>query len=102
LAIIRNDITKLRADAVVNAANTRLQKYHGFETTLHELRYTLISIAKAGLSAELLKPMVGHAASMDTFGVYGHEVDGEMQLVADTLDSLFDKYLKAEKEEMRK
>lgn len=74
-------------------------KYHGFKTTLHELRHTLISIAKAGMSAELLKPMVGHTETMNTFGVYGHQLDGEMKMVADTLDALFDQHLKGKNED---
>lgn len=71
----------------------RYRDYHGIVSTFHELRHTLVSIAKAGLTAELLRPMVGHTKDMDTFGVYGHPIDGEMQLVADTLDELFDKHL---------
>ena len=73
-------------------------KYHGFKTTLHELRHTLISIAKTSISAPMLKPMVGHTESMPTYDVYGHEVDGDMQFVADALDALFDKHLKAPEE----
>ena len=72
------------------------REYHGFKVTLHELRHTLISIGGTALTAEQLKPMVGHTDKMDTFGVYGHEIDGEQQRVADALDALFDLHLKEE------
>lgn len=72
--------------------------YHGFKVTLHELRHTLISIGGTGLTAEQLKPMVGHTHNMDTFGVYGHAIDGEQQAVADALDALFAKFLQSEQE----
>ncbi len=72
--------------------------HHGFKVTLHELRHTLISIGGTALTAEQLKPMVGHTDNMDTFGVYGHAVDGEQQRVADALDALFAKFLHEELE----
>lgn len=43
--------------------------------TLHELRHTYISIVKSVLPLPLLKQVVGHSASMDTLGVYAHELD---------------------------
>ena len=57
--------------------------------TLHELRHTMISIAKGDVPKELLKRVVGHSDAMDTFGVYGHAVDGETERVAGILDGLF-------------
>ena len=41
----------------------------------------------------LLKDIIGHSASMDTDGVYGHEIDGEKQRAADILDNIFDRIL---------
>jgi hypothetical protein len=52
------------------------------------------------MTEDQVKLMVGHEKGMDTFGVYGELVDGEMQEVADAFDRLFSKYLlepKAEK-----
>lgn len=69
------------------------RKQHGITSSLHELRHTFISIAKADVPEQLLKQMVGHTNSMDTFGVYGHEVDGEMQRTAKILDDVFSKLL---------
>ena len=37
----------------------------------------------------MLKNIVGHAASMDTFGIYGHIVDGELQKTARIIDVNF-------------
>lgn len=70
------------------------RKQHGISCSLHELRHTLISVAKADVPEELLKMIVGHSANMDTFGVYGHEVDGELERAAKLLDKAFDRILK--------
>ncbi len=67
---------------------------HGIDCNLHEMRHTLISIAKADVPEQLLKRVVGHSKGMDTFGVYGHDVDGELERVANILDTTFDKLLK--------
>lgn len=55
--------------------------------TPYELRHTFFSVNKT-LPAELVKQMGGHSESMDTFGVYGHAVDGEMQLTAKLMDGV--------------
>ena len=39
--------------------------------------------------ANALKRMVGHTKNMDTFGVYGHEVDGEAEKTAQIIDGVF-------------
>lgn len=62
---------------------------HGLSCSLHELRHTFISLAQADAPETLLKRAVGHSGSMDTFGVYGHTVDGEMQRLANILDHTF-------------
>lgn len=36
-----------------------------------------------------LKRTVGHTKNMDTFGVYGHEVDGEAEKAAQIIDGVF-------------
>lgn len=59
---------------------------YGITCSLHELRHTFISINQADIPEQLLKRAVGHSKSMDTFGVYGHEVDGDMERVASTID----------------
>ena len=68
-------------------------EYHGFKCTVHELRHTFVSINKVGTPEVLIKALVGHSVSMDTIGVYGHEVDGEKELAAQYVDEAFRKIL---------
>jgi integrase len=68
-------------------------KQHDIPGSLHELRHTMISVAKADVPEELLKPIIGHSASMDTFGVYGHEIDGEMIQTANLLNAAYSRLL---------
>ena len=56
--------------------------------TPYELRHTFVSMAK-NLSEGRVKALVGHSKNMDTFGVYGHEVNGEMAETAKLLNSIF-------------
>lgn len=67
---------------------------HGIKSTLHELRHTLISVSKADMPEELLKLVVGHTAKTDTFGIYGHEFEGDLERAANIFDSIFDRLLK--------
>ena len=70
----------------------RYKEAHGLsDCTPYEMRHTMISMAKADVPPELLKQMVGHSQAMDTFGVYGHEVEGERERAAGLLDALWDK-----------
>lgn len=71
----------------------RYRKQHGISSTLHELRHTFVSANKADMPLELLKSIVGHSVSMDTIGVYGHEVDGEKLRAAGIVDDVFDRLL---------
>lgn len=61
-------------------------------TTPYEMRHTFVSVAK-NLSEGQVKQLVGHAQNMDTFGVYGHEVNGELQQTADQLGKIFEELL---------
>lgn len=77
-----------------NAMYKQWQHYrdqHGIKPTLHELRHTTVSLVKTELPEELLKRVVGHSKSMDTFGVYGHDVQGELDRAATILDTVFDR-----------
>ena len=65
------------------------REQHGIHSTLHELRHTMISLLKSDMPIELLKPIVGHSQSMDTFAVYGHEVDGDLVRAADIIDTVY-------------
>ena len=70
----------------------RLKRYCEFNgitvVTPYELRHTFISMTK-GLPPEMVKDMVGHSQSMDTYGVYGHHVDGSEVVMAGMLDDAF-------------
>lgn len=56
--------------------------------TLYEMRHTFVSIAQQ-LPEGQLKALVGHSRSMDTFGIYGHHVDGQEADAAAQLDEIF-------------
>ena len=62
---------------------------HNLKCSLHELRHTFISIVQNTMPMPMLKAMVGHSDDMDTSGVYGHEVSGEMQRAAQIVDNVF-------------
>lgn len=56
--------------------------------SLYEMRHTFVSIAKQ-LPEGMVKPIVGHSKTMDTFGVYGHELNGEDRKTSKELNALF-------------
>lgn len=58
-------------------------------TSPYSLRHTFVSMLKNAIPEQMLKSIVGHSVSMDTFGVYGHEVDGDQQAMSAALDSFF-------------
>lgn len=41
----------------------------------------------------LLKSMVGHSEDMDTFGTYGQEINGDIEITANIIDSVFDRLI---------
>lgn len=69
------------------------------KTTPYELRHTFVSIAKALPEGEI-KSLVGHSRSMDTFGVYSHELAGERAQTAAALQAVFNDILLSEKDEV--
>lgn len=56
------------------------------KVTPYGLRHTFISMVKNDLPEQMIKSIVGHSAAMDTFGVYGHEVDGDKAAAAKILN----------------
>lgn len=66
---------------------------HGFKSSLHELRHTLVSVAETIVPGQMLKKQIGHGPDMDTFGIYGHEIDGDKELFAELIDKAFDRVL---------
>lgn len=57
-------------------------------TTLYEMRHTFVSVCKS-LPESQLKQLVGHSASMDTLGTYGHAIAGESEKTALAVNDLF-------------
>ncbi len=67
----------------------RYLESNGMEkTTPYELRHTFVSIVKK-LPEGLVKSLVGHSRSMDTYGIYGHEIEGEAEEIAQRVNCLF-------------
>lgn len=66
-----------------------LKEERGLSGTVYSLRHTFISITKSVLPESVIKDIVGHSVSMDTFGTYGHIVDGESQKSAEVIDLTF-------------
>lgn len=64
------------------------EEYNITATTPYELRHTFVSVAKS-IDTGLLKSIVGHSADMDTLGIYGHELDGDMTKAANEINALF-------------
>ena len=60
--------------------------------SLYELRHTFVSIS-SGIPEGQLKKIVGHSKSMDTFDVYGHIVDGQLERTGEKIDAIFDQIL---------
>ena len=56
------------------------------KSTLYELRHTFVSINKAYVPEELMKLIVGHTKNMDTYGVYGHLVSGEIEKASELVN----------------
>lgn len=67
-----------------------LGKERGFHSSPYGLRHTFASLFKdSNMSEFMFKQIFGHSASMDTFGVYGHMVDGDMKKAADVIELKF-------------
>lgn len=64
----------------------------------YELRHTSVSVSNC-LPAGLVKAAAGHSKNMDTFGVYGHEVQGDLALTADLIQERFDDLLGNDKKQ---
>lgn len=61
------------------------------DISVHELRHTFISLFKSDMPIALLKQTVGHSASMDTIGVYGHQTQEDIEITSEIINSLFQK-----------
>lgn len=59
--------------------------------TIYSLRHTFISLVKNVMPEQMIKSIVGHSVSMDTFGTYGHYVDGELKQASEITDLVYHK-----------
>lgn len=62
--------------------------------SLYELRHTFVSVIQS-LPEGWIKALVGHSRSMDTFGVYAHEMTGQPEQIAAGVEDVFQGILKA-------
>lgn len=67
---------------------------YAIQSSLHELRHTMVSVLKSDMPEALLKMMVGHSEAMDTHGIYGHEMMGDLERTAQIVDDVYDRILK--------
>lgn len=72
------------------------RRQYGFKSSIHELRHTFVSINKSALPVEMMKSVIGHSTKMDTYGIYGHDVDGEKEIASDIIESVFRQVLREE------
>lgn len=77
----------------------KARKAMGITASMYEMRHTYISIVKSDMPDPLLRATVGHSTHMDTYKVYGHELEGDMQRAAEMAGAAFDRVLKAEKKD---
>lgn len=66
---------------------------HNLGCSLHELRHTFVSVVQNDVPMPMLKSMIGHSEDMDTSGVYGHAVSGDMIRAANIVDDAFSRFL---------
>jgi len=76
----------------------RYIKTIGINISPYCLRHTWVSLTKASVPEALQKQIVGHSKSMDTHGVYGHAVNGEMQQAAKLTEKAMKKHLSINKD----
>jgi integrase len=67
----------------------RLKLERNLPGTLYSFRHTFVSLMKDQLSESAIKEYIGHSESMDTYGTYGHEMDGEHKKTAEIIDLTF-------------
>ena len=68
---------------------SKLKAERDLPGTVYSLRHTFISMMKNVLPEQSIKDVVGHSVSMDTFGTYGHIIDGEDRRIAEVIDLTF-------------
>lgn len=67
----------------------RISKKYGLIGSPYTLRHTFISLVKNTMPEQMIKTLVGHSVSFDTFGVYGHTLNNELNQAGALLDQVF-------------
>lgn len=67
----------------------KLKAERNLPGTLYSFRHTFVSIMKDQLSEAAIKEYIGHSESMDTYGTYSHELDGQHRKTAEIIDLTF-------------
>lgn len=89
--IFPNPIGAMANQGATAKAWRRLKEKTGIPGTPYSLRHTFISMVKYDVPETMVKSIVGHSVSMDTFGTYGHRVDGDLQRAAALVDETLKK-----------
>lgn len=55
-------------------------------SSVYSLRHTFISLMRDVMPSEMVKEIVGHSTSFDTFGHYGHYLNGQEHKAAEIID----------------
>ena len=86
------------AAGIVTSVHIEGRRTRTPEATFHSLRHTFVSIvsSQTHLAEGTIKELVGHSDSMDTFGVYKHQVEGELAQAADIINLTFERLKTAE------
>ena len=66
----------------------KLKEERGLPGTVYSLRHTFITLMKNVMPESMIKDIVGHSTSMDTFGTYGHILSGDAKKAAEIIDLL--------------
>ena len=67
----------------------QLKEERGLPGTVYSLRHTFISMMKNVMPEQMIKDIVGHSVSMDTFGTYGHILSDETRQAAEIISLVF-------------
>lgn len=70
-----------------------LKAERGLPGTPYSLRHTFVSIvsSQTHLAEGTIRELVGHSESMDTFGHYKHQVEGELETAAEIINLTFER-----------
>lgn len=77
--ISRVEQGKVSLQTVTKNSWARISREMGSKTSPYSLRHTFISFMAQALPEQALKDWVGHSVRMDTYGVYAHAVNGDME-----------------------